>query len=533
MKKHIYYWCVAFMYAGSIFPSNAQTLTTKQERQLKTMALSQFDEYRAYHSMGDEETYFNFLDLFTNDSCQVYNDQLGLGGKSQISIKEYADRQREKLHAPQFFFSNLNIGRVWKEAGLWKVELIYNKAASYVNACGIQFSTSDFYHKDYEEKATFVFQSNLSSCKIESIKGSIDSNRKLSDNYVVYVCSSARDSQLVYMPKNGNPGKKLIFNSFGQAFFEQGASASDFRYSDPDVTLKPVVNEECHTMQMQYKARRWRVRPHYDITLGDYYNIKVTDSSISSSSSGNEFGIDFGFTIPSKGIVKFSVNLGLGIATSKMSLNTPEQNYSYNTNEDVDGDSYTRRYQMGATHQEVSLSHLGIPVYIDADFCFSRFVSIYVQAGIKNYIKMKAKTDVYNSSAYIDGLYPQYGGLVLNEHWGHNGFGQHEFSLDNAKDYEIKAKGFCSDLFGGAGLRLKPLKSVPLALELGVQYQSSLSGIMDYDSHGLRIQGQTSANQALNSYTKANGETCKMLTNGVSNMKRSHMKFNIGLVYKF
>ena len=223
------------------------------------------------------------------------------------------------------------------------------------------------------------FPSDMKKCKILSINGSIDSKRKLAENYIVYLSTSERDSQLVYSPKNGGPKQKLKFNSFGQMLFEQGVSVNEFKYSDPDMTLKPVINEECHTMQMNYKARRWRLRPHYDVTIGDFYKIKTTDDKINSSSSGNEFGIDFGYTIPSKGIVKFSVNLGLGVATSKINLDSPEFNYSYETNEDVDGDTYLRRYQIGATDQAISLSHLNIPVYIDADFCFSRFVSMYVQ----------------------------------------------------------------------------------------------------------------------------------------------------------
>lgn len=533
MKKSIYYIGIALMCAGSFMPSNAQELSTKQERMLKAAALNRLDEYRAYHSMGDEEIYYNFLDLFANDSCKVYNDQLGLGGKDQITVKEYADRQRNKLHAPQFFFSNIRIGRIWKDGESWKIELTYNKSASYVNACGIQFSTKDFYENEFEEKAIMEFPSDMKKCKILSINGSIDSKRKLAENYIVYLSTSERDSQLVYSPKNGGPKQKLKFNSFGQMLFEQGVSVNEFKYSDPDMTLKPVINEECHTMQMNYKARRWRLRPHYDVTIGDFYKIKTTDDKINSSSSGNEFGIDFGYTIPSKGIVKFSVNLGLGVATSKINLDSPEFNYSYETNEDVDGDTYLRRYQIGATDQAISLSHLNIPVYIDADFCFSRFVSMYVQAGLKNYMKMSAKIDSYNSSMYVDGLYRQYGNLVMNEHWGFNGFGMHQVSLNDVSDPDVHAKSFASDYFGGIGLRLKPLKSVPLALELGIQYQSSLSSILESDANSLILQNGVSASQAINSYTKADGEKYRMLSNGVNSLKRSHMKFNIGLVYKF
>ena len=94
MKKSIYYISIALMCAGSLMPSDAQELSTKQERLLKATALNRLDEYRAYHSMGDEEIYYNFLDLFANDSCKVYNDQLGLGGKDlQKHIMKFSCRR--------------------------------------------------------------------------------------------------------------------------------------------------------------------------------------------------------------------------------------------------------------------------------------------------------------------------------------------------------------------------------------------------------------------------------------------------------
>ena len=116
MKKSIYYIGIALMCAGSFMPSNAQELSTKQERMLKAAALNRLDEYRAYHSMGDEEIYYNFLDLFANDSCKVYNDQLGLGGKDQITVKEYASTQQTSC-TPVLLFQHKD----WTSLERWRV----------------------------------------------------------------------------------------------------------------------------------------------------------------------------------------------------------------------------------------------------------------------------------------------------------------------------------------------------------------------------------------------------------------------------
>jgi hypothetical protein len=521
--------------------ANAQVSNLKQQRLLKFKALNRLDEYRAYHSMGDEDGYYNFLDLFINDSAQVYNDQLGLGGKQQISVKEYADRQLKKQKSPIIRISNVRIDRVWEENRKCRVEISYDKSSSYINPCGIEFSSLDFYGKTYKEKAVMLFDDNLKNCKIEKITGSIDSKRYLADNYLIFVSSSERDSQVKYLPKGGKK-QNLEFNSFGQMLLADGATAKDFSYADPDVTMKPVIDENCHTIQMQYKARRWRVHPHFDLPVGGYYKLSTTDSNIETKSSGTEFGVDFGYTIPSKGFVKLSVNLGLGIATSKFDLSAPAWNYSYlaSGEADVDGDTYTRYYEMGATSQSNSLSHLGIPIYVDADFNLSRIVSVYAQVGLKGYMKIIDKIKDYNSSEYIYGIYPQYDNLRLDEHWlqndgtPFNGFGHRDITLNDVSDPSFHAKGFSMDLFGGFGVRLKPFKTLPLAFELGMQYQTSMSDIIEIDENGLDLStGNVMSRQTINSFTINGGENRKLLSNGLSSMKRSHLKLNIGLIYRF
>ena len=540
MKNIRYSFLICVVCLGFIQQAKAQISSITQKRMLESSALNRFDEYRAYHSLGDEEVYFNFLDLFVNDSALVYNDQLGLVGKPQIFVKEYADRQREKLQSPMIHFSNVKINRIWEEGGKWKVEISFNKSASYINSCGISFSSLDFYGKEYEEKAILSFEDEK-SCKIESINGTVNSDRFLADNYLIFMSTSERDAKVKYSPKNGQK-QMLEFNSFGQKLFEHGASVKDFSYSDPDVSLKPVINEDCHTIEMQYKARRWRVHPHFDISLGDYYNISTIDSKTSTSSSGNEFGVDFGYSIPSKSIVKLSINLGLGIAMSKFDITKPAWNYSYEaTGEaDIDGDSYIRKYEIGDITQTNSLSHLDIPVYVDADFCFSKKISAYVQVGVKNYMKISDKIKDNNFSDYIYGIYPQYDNLRLDEHWRqpngtpYNGFGHHDVTLDNVAAPSLNAKGFTVDFFGGFGLRLKPFKTLPLAFELGMQYQTSLMDIVNTEPGSITLsEGNISSQQTFSSYTVTGGENYKLLSSGVKGMKRSHMKLNIGLVYKF
>jgi hypothetical protein len=540
MKKIIYRFFISAVCLACMQQSEAQISNITHKRMLESAALNRFDEYRAYHSLGDEEVYYNFLDLFVSDTTLVYNDQLGLVGNSRISIKEYADRQREKLQSPMIRFSNIKINRIWKDGNNWKVEISFNKTASYLNSCGISFSSMEFYGEEYKEKAILCFEDEK-TCKIESISGTVNSNRSLADNYLIFVSKSERDARVKYSPKNGQK-QNLTFNSFGQKLFEHGANVKDFYYSDPDVSVKPILNEECHTLEMQYKARRWRLHPHYDISLGNYYNIKTINNTTRISSSGSELGIDLGYSIPSKSIVKFSINIGIGFAMSKFDITQPAWNYSYETNgeADIDGDSYIRNYEIGDMTQSNSLSHLNIPIYVDADFCFSKKISAYIQAGVKNYLKISDKIKDYNFSDYIYGIYPQYDNLRLDEHWlqpngiPYNGFGYHDITLDNVVSPSLNANGFTVDFFGGVGLRFKPFKTLPLAFDLGMQYQTSLMDIVNIEHGSLTTSnGNNASQQAISTYTISEGENYQLLSTGIKGMKRSQMKLNIGVVLKF
>ena len=279
-----------------------------------------------------------------------------------------------------------------------------------------------------------------------------------------------------------------------------------------------------------------RLRAHFDIPLGNYYSISSTNNW-EIKNSGKEFGIDWGYIFPSKSKVKFSLNTGLFYATSKINLSQDNINYTYraSSDADVDGDTYIRHYENMSIKEGLSLAYLGLPLYGDVDFNISPFFTLFLQAGLKSYLNITKKFNDYDFKADVYGIYEQYGNVRLDGSWGYNGFGKIERNTNDVDASDIPVKSFSMDLFGGLGFRVRPIRSTPLYLEIGMQYQTGIIGMWDAQSQDLKYNGnvENPLLNAISQYTLSSGEQTKMLYTTLSNVKRQHLKLNIGIIYKF
>ena len=486
------------------------------------------EDYEYYNILDDEDMRDGFLSLFTNGDVSVYNDLLGLSLESTIRVKDYIQLQSSKVVTPVVTIKNIKNRSIEKHEDGWRIVCEFDKEIRYKDRCGIMLSSSAYYNDDYHMTAYMRYDAETDVCKIERIDGNIAGTR-LPTSYSALQKTDERDIDLKYR------GKPVKFNIFNQVLFPEVVTSKTLTYADADVSSTLIKDKDCNLVTVKYKPTRWRVRPHFDMTIGDYYKISSSVDQISSTFSGSEFGVDVGYTIPSKSKVKFSVNLGVAYAMSKINLDMPAFNYNYNAggDADIDGDSYLRFYEVGPVSEKLKMDFLSIPVYFDVDFCFSKYITLYLQAGIKNYMNISAKVDQYSVSNNVYGIYPQYDNLRMDGSWGYNSFGAHEYTSSDLNDNEVPVKGFSMDFFGGAGIRIKPIKSFPMAIEVGIQYQTAAVGMWNSDSYGISTTGNVNPEHSLFSYTVENGEKIKSLDNGLTDVKRQHLKLNVGLVFKF
>lgn len=520
---------ITMLSISAIFsPASAQNGFTPIERRALDKALTAIEDYETLSTLSDDDSYDAFQELFINGDVELYNDLLGLSSQPTLKVKDYATLQRENAKSSQVFVTDIKRESLWQDGTNWKVQFAFDKIVSYTNKCGVYFSTSDFYGTKHHLQAVLVYDSEKDVCKIEKISGKIDSDAKLPENFYTLQRAGDLDKGLKYR------GKSITYNTYGQAYLEAPVTKSQFSYSDADVVAIPTIDEECKFVSMKYKARRWAFKFHYDMGMGEPYSLdkeKYNDVK----SSYNSFGLDLGYIFPSKSKFKTGLFFGAGISQSKLDMGYSAKELSYSTQQDVNNLEYRRIYNNIYLSQSYKMSDLVIPVYLDFDWHFTKIVSFYLDLGAKINYNLSHKVDATEGQAYVYGVYSQFQDLIMNEHWGYNGFGEHKYSINDLDNPDIADyNAFTVDAFGGAGFRFG-IPKVPIYLDFGVSYQYGFMDIVKSNA-AIEAYNTTSYNNAL-IYNTVNGdkstEHVRNLVEGAGSFKRNQLKFNMGIIFKF
>lgn len=515
-------------FRGSI---SAQNGYTPVERLVFDNALSAIEDYESVASVSDEDAYYSLLDLFVNDSAKVYNDLLGLAYTGSLPIKEYAALMQKQTKSTQVYILNIKKDRIWKERGKWKVQYSFEKRMSYSNNCGVYFNSNEFYEKNYNMKATLVFDEERSLCKFERIDGEIESSKKFPENFYTFQRSSSFDDALKFN------NRTLKFNSYEQAYLSAPVTKAQFSYADADVVATPVIDDNCKFVTVNYKSRRFALKPHFDMGLGECYQIKDAPSALTHKTSSISFGVDFGYIIPSKSHFKIGVFAGVGLNSSKIDLAYNCDNFYYNTNADIDGETYTRYYNNFSLSQNIKLTDVVIPVYLDFNYHFSKIVSIYADLGCSLNLNINHKISDVSGAADVFGFYNDEDGGHYKKapFYPFNGFGHVTYDASNVVDADIKdMSSFTADLLAGLGLRFK-IPNTPLSVDLGVNYQMGLMNVLNEKSSKPSLNtGSVSLPIAYNEITGTESVECvRNLIDVVSPIKRNALRLHIGLMLKF
>ena len=428
----------------------------------------------------------------------------------------------------------------YKENGKWKVDVAFNKRMSYFDDCGIYYNSYDFYHADYNLTATLQYDVVDSECRIESIKGSVDSYEELPEQYFVFKQTDERDRNLFY---KRNP---LRFNSGNQAVVEGEFDPMAFSHANPKVRrLYPEI-DECNIATMGYgitKTSTFLLRPHFDLGLGGL-SIDGKDVSTPSSSSFG-FGVDFGLPLVESGSVKLNAFAGLGVNMSTIDLDYhPKDSLPVDIKEDIDGDEYKRIYKGLSISQTLKLTELTIPVYADMELNLASGLSLYGDLGLRFNFNMSSSIDL--GSVTVDeiyGRYSKYEGITLDGSWTdatgkpYEGFCLPQNNNDpNILNAEIEddpngVSGMTLDVIGGAGLRYN-IPNTPLAIDLGVKFQLGMSEMVKQEKKTenftpIRYPNYVEVDE------RDRKEQVSSLTDMLTSVKRNALALNVGLIFKF
>lgn len=526
MKKYIFI-AIALILAQNVF---SQKLTREQERQFYIKALRLLEQYEDASAVYDKSSANDFVKLFASRNTNVYNDLLGISDSDSLKATEYATLLSEKAKATHVIIKNVKRGEVTENEKEWLVTVAFDKSISYSDLCGVIISSEDYYHEDYKMSALIAMDKDDEDCRIVSLDGKMESGvPKLKTNYTVINKKSERDAKATL------DGKPILFNQYDQTFSYGLGSIS---YPDDDVSTKLVPDEsssECGHLRIKYVEKKWRVKPHFEIAFGDPLAVSSENGSVTHSSSETNFGLDLGYTFPSKSKLKLGLYSGLGFSSSKMTLGLDKLNYSYNApaTDDIDLDTYYRYYKDVKAEEEISMSHFVIPLYVNLDIKFNKVMSAYLQLGVKSYIKMSAKEKSMSASSYEVGFYPQYGFILegvsdFNEEIGINSFGHNKYQQSDLLSADIEnAKGLGFDFLGGAGLQVRLFG--PVSLYAGLTFQTGLTSVIENPNVVSVSNVRHGRDQSLLTYSNKNGIEMRSLTSTFESIKRQALRLNVGL----
>lgn len=523
MKNIAYYKIVLAFVASMVFTSyaSAQQNGIVEQRRILDEALSTIEDYESYSTISDDDVRYSFLDLFVDGNAPVFNDILGAADANQLPVSQYSKLLGSNLRNKKTVIKNIKKESISRENGVWKIKFSFEKTLSYANNCGVLFSSAEFYGKPYQMEASLVYDEQQRRCKIESIKGSVDSQKKLSQPYFAFKSEDKRDSLLRYN------GEYLSFNSYNQALLLGEMNPKLFSYADPDMWITPSV-EECNkvpSVSMKYRPRKWRMKVHYDFGLGEALKLDGKDIFKSSKTKENAFGLDFGYIFPSKSSFKTGLFMGVGMTQTEIDMAMENSYFVINTNADVDGDNYARHYKNLALSQNIKLSELNVPIYLDCEYRFNPIFAVHFDVGLRLNLNMKHEVDATEGSAYVYGIYPQYNNLRLDEHWGYNGFGNQTYSTNNLAYKElIDVAGFSADAMGTIGLRFS-IPQTPLSLELSGSYLMGLTDMISTKDTSKRFI-------EIDASDLNNVERITNMTELLKGVKRQTMRFNVGVILK-
>ena len=511
----------------------AQSPTPEQTYKMNADALKMVLDYKAQANMNKPR---RFVRLFANEDMQIYNDLLGLSTQKTLSVKNYRTLMEKEALYPTIKVQNFRKNKIYKENGLWMMDITFEKELSYTDKCGVLFSTEEYYGEYHTINMSLVWDENLQTCTIAKLSGKNNSTVKALTDYKVIVASDdAKDQK---RERNVRvDGRHLKFNSFSQCIIP--ANAEIEYVNDDDMKFELVQNETgCEVYSIAYNPMSMRLKPHYNIGVVPFG--KSANGLSLSKSIHHEFGLDLGYMIPTNGLFQMGFYAGVGFASSSvvLGMDTIHYHYQAGSEADIDGDSYTRHYTIERASQKLSMKDLTIPIYLDFNFHLHKIVSLYLDLGIKNYINLSANLSDLTGTYSSWGVYPQYSDLVLDHTTGLTQFAASGTALPaQTTSSTMDINGYSMDLLSALGVRvkLKDKQFFPLYFDFSIGYQHSL--LAPYkNANALTvsdIQGNVSAQEAFSTYTVESGESLLPLSAFVSDLKRKMVTLNFGITYKF
>ncbi len=273
---------------------------------------------------------------------------------------------------------------------------------------------------------------------------------------------------------------------------------------------------------------KFALKAHANIGLGNAVDMSSSMTDIDKSSSSNSYGVDFGWTFWQKQNHSFELNLGVSYNTTSVELGLSALNYYYaaGADADMDGDRYTRCYEVSSLRLKSQLGRLEIPVYLSYGYRCNNWLKFHADLGLAFGFNLSSKICDTSGSGNSYGVYQKYDDLKFVNASYLNDFGPAEYSSTMVT--EANTNSINIGLLTGIGAEFRV--SHHIAIDLGIRYNIGFSDL--YKSGFTKIDLFNEANAPI-TYKVANGQQIKSLTDYLTKSKLSNLGLNISLIYRF
>ena len=453
--------------AGVMFSTctvEAQTLSTRQKWEANTCILESIQKYETNLDIHDNFAERDFRSLFQSDDILVYCDILDYKCGERIPLDEYIDELSKRENISYELMDLMLSDPELRDDG-WHITASFSKTMLYTRGSVI-FSSSEYFDNTYDLKADFLYDEESRSCKIVSLDGTNRSRRApLEEHFIVVQHNDAK-----YNPKAAklddklsSHGRKLSFNSFGQAFADR-----EIRSNDEDMIIVTDILEhypDFDYVTMKYKSTHWRIRPYAGLAFGGPYKFTTTMHN-DNTSSGYEAGVDVGYMFPLGNGFHAGLFVGGAVSNSSISFSYDDPvSYSL-TAYDENGHGTERMYAIDSMTESVEYSHIVIPAYLSVTRSFGGGFSAELCAGVKYY--------------NVIGIGP--GGYKISGKINNNGFETYYRKFFNARSY--KPEPLDLSLKFGFGVSY-PLVKKLMYINMRVEYESGITDFHKSDNNKL------------------------------------------------
>lgn len=285
----------------------------------------------------------------------------------------------------------------------------------------------------------------------------------------------------------------------------------------------------CGVAAPQAAAGNYSVKAYGDIGLGNAMSLTTSLPGMSSKSSSNAFGVDFGYTFWRQGGNSLEANIGLGyrMASTTFEIVSLSFDYAAPASADEDGNPYQRYTTLSDMKQKIDLGYFNIPIYLQYQYRITKWLGVHADVGFGLGFKCKGSVGATSGMAKTYGVYQEYNQLVIKADYL-NDFG--ETYLAEARHDSPAAQSFAATVMCGAGFEFYVYD--PVSIDLGIRYNAGLTQCFkgEYDTVS---PSEYTAESAPVTYTVAGGQQVKALSDYNTKSRLNPFSLHVGVNIRF